>query len=339
MGGFLHSRVLTEILPYLCCPACAGGLQELGTGVVCSSCQKTFPFVRGVLRFADSCNYAANFGYQWQKFSRTQLWPPFCERNLRRKTGLTEGDVRGKLVLDVGCGMGRFAEVITRWGGRVVGVDLSEAAEVAAGNLENRDFLAIQADVFSLPFSSGIFDCIYSVGVLHHTPDCEKAFKSLPRYVKPGGSIAIWVYSGYNKWYRFSDQYRKVTSRTPPHKLHFLLRMMVPCLYWTNRTIRVIPFIGPPSAGLLQHVLPVSQNPNPEIRILDTLDWYSPRYQSKHTYEQVFRWFESCGMERLTVADVSIGVKGYAPAHVESLGQGVYQMPSESVGLRGLHSL
>jgi SAM-dependent methyltransferase len=335
----LRSRLLTEILPHLRCPVCTCHLQQLSEAVVCSSCQKRFPLVRGVLCFADSDNYADSFGYQWQKFSRTQLWPPFCERNLRRKTGLTEGDVRGKLVLDIGCGMGRFAEVVTRWGGRVVGVDLSAAATVAAENLEDRDFLAIQADVFSLPFAPGIFDCIYSVGVLHHTPDCEKAFKNLPQYLKPGGSIAVWVYSGYNKWYRFSDHYRKITSRISPRALHSLLRWIVPCLYWTNRTIRVIPLIGPPVASLVHHVFPVNQNPNPEIRILDTLDWYSPRYQSKHTYEQVFRWFENCGLEHLTVADVSIGVKGHAPGHIKSFREDAYPMRAESVGFRGAPSL
>jgi SAM-dependent methyltransferase len=339
MGGSLRSRLLTEILPHLRCPACACRLQELNEGVICSCCQKRFPLVRGVLRFADSGNYVDSFGYQWQKFSRTQLRPAFCERNLRRKSALTESDVRGKLVLDIGCGMGRFAEVVTRWGGRVVGVDLSAAAEVAAENLGGCAFLAIQADVFSLPFAPGIFDCIYSVGVLHHTPDCEKAFKILPRYLKPGGSIAIWVYSGYNKWYRFSDHYRKVTSRISPRRLHSLLRVIVPCLYWTNRIIRAIPLIGPPVAGLLHHVFPVNQNPDPEIRILDTLDWYSPRYQSKHTYEQVFRWFESCGLENITVAGMSIGVKGYAPAHVESFGEDVYEMRPGSVGFRGSPNL
>jgi SAM-dependent methyltransferase len=206
--------------------------------------------------------------------------------------------------------MGRFADVVTRWGGRVIGIDLSVAAEVAATNLADRDFVAIQADVFALPFAAEAFDCVYSVGVLHHTPDCESAFKNLPRYLKPGGNIAVWLYSGYNKWYRFSDFYRRITHRVPAPRLHAFLRVIVPPLYWLDRGLRAVPIVGPPVAGLVHHIFPVNLHPDPQLRILDTLDWYSPRYQSKHTYEQVFRWYESCGLEQLTVADSSIGVKG-----------------------------
>ena len=92
-----------------------------------------------------------------------------------------------------------------------------------------------------------------------------------------------------------------------------ILRVAVPFFYWTDRGLRAIPLIGPPIAGLIHHVFPVNRHKNPEIRILDTFDWYSPKYQSKHTYEQVFRWFESCGLVDLTVGNNSIGVRGRKP--------------------------
>jgi SAM-dependent methyltransferase len=309
----VHSNLPAELLELLACPVCHSSLQDLQPGYRCAACCKDFPMVRGVVRFTDEHNYADSFGHQWQEFARTQLRPEFSERNFPRKTGLRAEDLRGKLVLDVGCGMGRFADIATRWGARVVGIDLSAAAEVAAQNLADRDFVAFQADVFSLPFAPGVFDCIYSIGVLHHTPDCEKAFKNLPQYLKPGGNIAVWLYSAYNNWYRFSDQYRKITHRMSFRTLHAFFRVAVPCLYCLDRGLRTIPLVGPPLAGAVNHVFPVNRSPNPQIRILDTLDWYSPKYQSKHTYEQVFRWFESCGLENLSVADVSVGVKGQKP--------------------------
>lgn len=302
-----------DVLAILRCTDCSCPLLERDDGYCCTSCGKNYPLLNGVLRFVDPRNYADSFGYQWKKFDRTQLLPESAEWDLRNKTGLGPDDFKGKLVLDVGCGMGRFADVATRWGARVVGIDLSAAAEVAARNLSDRRFVALQADVLSLPFAPESFDCIYSIGVLHHTPNCEKAFKSLPQYLKPGGSLGVWLYSGYNKWYRFSDFYRKVTHRLSTRSLHRFFRVAVPVLYRTDRMLRHIPGLGRPLAGVVHHVFPISLNHNSELRLLDTLDWYSPKYQSKHTYEQVFRWFESCGLDSLTVADYSIGVKGRKP--------------------------
>ena len=307
-----------DLLDILRCTSCHASLEQRnGTDYHCTSCGRQFPVLRGVARFVETESYADSFGYQWQKYARTQLddaqKDDFSEPDFRRKTGLSPEDCSGKLVLDVGCGMGRFAEVATRWGARVVGIDLSVAAEVAARNLAERDFAAFQADVFALPFAPESFDLIYSVGVLHHTPSCEEAFKTLPQYLKPGGKIAIWLYSGYNKWYRFSDFYRKFTHRMSARSLHTILRVAVPFFYWTDRGLRKIPVIGRTLAGLIHHVFPVNRNPNPEMRILDTFDWYSPKYQSKHTYEQVFRWFEACGLEHLSVSNCSIGVRGSKP--------------------------
>jgi SAM-dependent methyltransferase len=232
------------------------------------------------------------------------------DKDFRRKTGFTPEGLNGKLVLDVGCGMGRFAEVATRWGARVVGVDLSAAAEVAARNLADREFIAFQADVFALPFDLEAFDYIYSIGVLHHTPDCERAVKVLPQYLKPGGTLAVWLYSAYNPWYRFSDIYRRVTPRLPAKTLHGILSVMVPVVNGVDNALRVLPGIGRPLSGFVRHLFPVNRNPIRDWRVLDTFDWYSPRYQSKHTYEQVFGWFESCGMEDLHVAEVPISVRG-----------------------------
>jgi SAM-dependent methyltransferase len=273
--------------------------------------------VNGVARFVEMNNYAGTFGFQWQHYPQTQLdASDFGEsqEHFRRKTGLRPQELNGKLVLDVGCGMGRFAEVATRLGARVVGVDLSAAAEVAARNLSEREFVAFQGDVANLPFARESFDHIYSIGVLHHTPDCEKAVRVLTQYLKPGGCLAVWLYSGYNKWYRFSDVWRRLTSRMSPETLHRLVSVAVPFFYHLDRGVRMIPVIGRPFAGLIHHIFPVNRQSKPEARVLDTFDWYSPKYQSKHTYEEVFRWFEDCGFEDLHVGEVPISVRGRKPA-------------------------
>ena len=63
----------------------------------------------------------------------------------------------------------------------------------------------------------------------------------------------------------------------------------------------------------LSDMLDVVEDKEGFRRILDTLDWYSPTYQSKHTYEEVFRWYESCGLESLTVGELTLGIRGSKP--------------------------
>jgi SAM-dependent methyltransferase len=308
------SGLLSRTLPILRCPNCGSFLREHASGLACTGCGCVCPSVRNVVRFVEPSNYASSFGFQWARFAKTQLdrgGSGQSERDFRERTGFTPADLAGKLVLDVGCGMGRFADIATRWGARVVGIDLSNAAEVAAQNLRDREAVFFQADVFALPFAPESFDYIYSIGVLHHTPDCERAFKMLPALLKPGGTIAIWLYSGYNKWYRMSDVYRHVTSRMNPRVLLRLCQIARP-LYHVHKALRRVPG-GRTASGILRFLLPTNLHPDPNYRVLDTFDWYSPKYQSKHTYEEVFRWFEDCGLESFRVLNQPISVRGARP--------------------------
>jgi SAM-dependent methyltransferase len=306
------AEAIAEILR---CTDCQSRIETVSAGMACPNCGRQFPLIGGVLRFVDAQEYAGSFGFQWLKHDRTQLDGALSHRSeidFMEKTGLGPEDFAGKLVLDVGCGMGRYAEVITRWGAHVVGIDLSRAVEAAKRNLSDRSATIVQADVFKLPIAPESFDLIYSLGVLHHTPNCEEAFKRLPGLLKPGGRIAVWLYSAYNPWYRASDFYRKYTRKMSQKTLHRLCWAAVP-IYYVYNGLRRIPLVGRPMSGALRRAFPMSYDADPEWRVLDTFDWYSPYYQSKHTYEQVFRWFESCGLEDLHVANVPVSVRGTKP--------------------------
>jgi len=314
----VQSPLSADLEAILRCLTCGSKLEsDQADGFLCPACNRTYPNAQGIARFVDAQHYAASFGFQWHRYQKTQLDHDEVresEQNFLMKTALRPEDLNGKLVLDVGCGMGRFAEVATRWGARVVGIDLSAAAEVAAKNLADRDFVAFQADVFALPFAPESFDIIYSVGVLHHTPDCEAAVKTLAKFLKPGGLLVVWLYSGYNKWYRFSDFWRRYTHKMKPENLHRVLKVAVPFFHNVQEFLKHVPLVGRPAAGFVQLVFPVNRQKDPEARMLDTFDWYSPKYQSKHTYEQVFKWYGAMGMEDMRVGEISIAVRGRKPA-------------------------
>src|ERR1019366_8148340 len=75
--------------------------------------------LQAIARFVDAQHYAASFGFQWHRYQKTQLDHDELresEHHFLAKTALRPEDLKGKFVLDVGCGMGCFAEVATRWG-------------------------------------------------------------------------------------------------------------------------------------------------------------------------------------------------------------------------------
>ena len=147
---------------------------------------------RGVPRFAGE-PYVASFGRQWNRYDVAR--PDEDEATFRVKTGVDPRDLAGLLVLDGGCGGGRYARLAGRHGARVVGVDLSAAVEKAAALCADLpDVAIVQADLLDLPLAEGRFDLVFSIGVLHHSPDPRRAFAQLAARVKPGGRLAVWLY-------------------------------------------------------------------------------------------------------------------------------------------------
>ena len=292
----------------LACPVCEGDLhldgdsspeEPIESGALKCADGHSYPIVRGVPRFVSSDGYAANFGFEWNLHNKTQLDTETrheSEEAFIEKTGFNPDELTGKLVLDVGCGMGRFAEVASRSGATVVGIDLTSAIDAAHENLKGRSnvFLA-QANIFDLPFRDKTFDVIFSIGVLHHTPDTKAAFDQLPRLLKPGGRIAIWVYaSSMMSWARTSDFYRRLTTRLPKRFLYVLSHIAIPWYY-----LGKLPGVG----LVFRRILPVSGHPDASWRVLDTFDWYSPTYQWKHSESEVRGWFE--GQELIALRPLS----------------------------------
>ena len=282
----------------------------------CLSCSALWPVVRGIPRFVDSEHYVGSFGWEWRRHKRTQIDDASSkesEETFAAKTGLTPADVKGKLVLDVGVGSGRFSHVVGRWGGIPVGIDLSLAVLSAKKNLAAfPDSLVCQADAFKLPFKAETFDVVFSIGVLHHTPSTRDAFRSAARYVKPGGKLAVGIYdAAAAEYFEYTNRYRRYTTLLPHSLLHFLSYAAIP----NHHLIAAVrSFAGDDMASRVKKVLATVEHPDPLWRVLDTFDWYSPRYQWLHDETEVRRWFTDLGFEDVkTNAQPMVCVSGRRP--------------------------
>jgi SAM-dependent methyltransferase len=246
------------------------------------------------------------YSLQWNRFRI--LRPEEDRATFRGRTGLTADMLHGACVLDAGCGMGRYLRIAAEGGARVVGLDLSEAV-VAARELtaDYPGVSLVRGDLLRPPFAPGCFDQIYSLGVLDHTPDPRGAFLELAKLLKPGGRIAIWVYPRERPALeRIMNVHRAISSRLPLGVLVALSRLLAPVGGLKRRLLasrwRPVTRLG---VALNLLTIGVSMHPDPEVRVCDTLDWYAPRYLSRHTRDEVERWFQEAGLVEVT--DLSQG--------------------------------
>ncbi len=251
-----------------------------------------------------------SFGYEWTKYSVQR--PEEDRAYFRSKTGTEPEFLREKLVLDAGCGSGRYTQVAGEAGATVIGVDLGQAVETAACvNKDLPNVHLVQANLFELPFAPGTFDFAYSIGVLHHTPNTKQALDRLIPMVKGGGEIAIWLYPRWPLPIEvYNSALRAITTRLDLDLLHRIAVRVEPIgllklqLLTSNRKSKRV--LGQLLRGL---TIGISYHPDREIRICDTFDWFSPPYQWHHTDAEVESWLKGYGL--IELGNLSIGVHHY----------------------------
>lgn len=143
-------------------------------------------------------------GGQWVFFKEKLDWLIKTEPYILN--WLRDDLLKDKYVLDVGCGQGLILSLIAKKCKKAIGLDLSrESLEQAQKGLKeigitNAEF--VLGDAENLPFIDNAFDTIYSIGVLHHTPDTQKGINEIHRVLKKNGKAIIMLYRKYTpKWF------------------------------------------------------------------------------------------------------------------------------------------
>ena len=300
-----------SLLPILECPACrsarllklsverrSGDDIEEGS-LTCGDCAAAFPIRGGVPRFVDAdAAYFRNFGFQWQRWKDIQI-DSLAGHGLSERRFLADSQwspewLKGKLILDAGCGAGRFADVAAALGARVVACDISEAIDAARDvtRRHGENAACLQASIYALPFREGAFDAVYCMGVIQHTPDPEAAMRAMPRVLKPGGRL---VYNFYEKGWRSRTQVlkhllRAITPHLPIGWTLGLAKALVAVFFPMARILGGIPIVRQ-----INHFLPICAVVDPALNgdqqrtwtLLDTFDWYGPRYEKRQDHRRV----------------------------------------------------
>jgi SAM-dependent methyltransferase len=318
----------TWLLDLLVCPECRGALrldatERKGDAAVAGtlSCEAghAFPIVGGVPRFvqhelnADQARTRDSFGYEW-----TRLYPEHghstpewqAERDIFLEyTRSLPSEYRGKLVLDAGCGNGRYAKLANDWGARVVCVDISSAVEIAQQNVGGRtDVAVVQADLFKLPFRTELFDIVYSIGVLHHTPDAKGAFQSIQPLVKPGGFFSIFMHGQGNRVLYATNRWLRAWTSKASYRTTWNFCLVLTAM---GKILDKIPFVGPVLYLVGRQVLFFSPDQH------NNFDHFSAGFTSFHRKEEIRGWYsgwDDVAVRYQGVASESIYARGARPA-------------------------
>jgi SAM-dependent methyltransferase len=298
-----------SLLPFLACPECGGDLSQKGA-LVCAAGHE-WPIEGGIPRFVPPENYAESFGFQWNRFARTQLDEEGGRLSEERFFSQTRWPraLPGEVIVEAGAGAGRFTPHAASTGATVISIDYSNAIEAAArnnGKFENVHFL--QGDLRRLPLKPAIADRLFCFGVLQHTPDPDASFRALVPFVKKGGHLAVDVYRRSWRCLLYGRYFlRPVTKRIPPRRLFPLVRAYVNTLY---PTIGVLHRAIGPKALVLSSVLGLAdyrtvwdlpEERLEELALLDTFDALAPAHDHPRSVAQVEEWFRAAGLGELSL--------------------------------------
>lgn len=172
------------------------------------------------------------FATSWNNLPARSVYTPDQVEDWLRP--ITPTDVRGKEVLELGCGNASLMVHVLAWEpARVVGVDLGASVRSAEANLRTTgqtNWTIQQADLTA--YESPGFDIVYSIGVLHHLSDPKKGFDAVLRNVKASGSFHCWVYAreGNAAIIYLVDPIRRLASRFP---------------WWFTKYLVATPLVAP----------------------------------------------------------------------------------------------
>jgi len=205
---------------------------------------------------------------------------PITETRLNRCLGDLKDNLEGKLVLEAGCGAGRFTEVLLNKGAQLLSSDLSSAIDVNQENFpQNENHRVIQADINDMPFADETFDVVVCLGVIQHTPDSEQTIEYLYKLVKKGGRLVIDHYS-YNKshYFRLAPFYRNtLKKRSAAETIPYTQQLVKKFLPWhkkfsKNRIMSVLLYRISPVVSYYRAFRQLNDKQQEEWAMLDTHD-------------------------------------------------------------------
>lgn len=245
------------------------------------------------------------FGHEWAAFDQTNLSSGELEQIAEAYFSIFPFNElpAGAEGFDLGCGSGRWADVMAARVGLLHCIDPSEKAlDVARRRLAHRknvQFHLAASDSMPLALSSQDFG--YSLGVLHHIPDTQRALVDCVEKLKPGAPFLLYIYYALDNrasWYRLlwkmSDWLRRGIFRLPFPARRGVTTAIATMVYWPlARTARLAERLG---RNPLHVPLSIYRHSSYYTMRTDALDRFGTKLEQRFSRAEITAMMHAAGL-------------------------------------------
>jgi SAM-dependent methyltransferase len=251
----------------------------------------------------------SDFGSEWSAFDQSHLTHRELEIAFNEYFSLVDWTQisASPIIMDVGCGSGRWAMFVAPKAAKLLLVDPAEKAlDVARRKMSafnNCEFHLATTE--ELPGEDDSCDFVYSLGVLHHIPDTYSAIQDCVRKLKPGAPFLVYLYYRFDNrplWFKvlwhISNLARNLIARLPFKAKHFSSAIIAGLIYLPLARMSLLS----EKCGINVSAWPLSFYRRSSFYRMrtDALDRFGTRLEHRFTKDEICAMLTSAGLEKIS---------------------------------------
>jgi SAM-dependent methyltransferase len=253
----------------------------------------------------------SSFGNEWSDFDQSKMSDIEAQKVFDEYFSIFPFDLltENSEGFDMGCGSGRWARFVLPKVKHLHCIDPSDAIEVARRNLSDfRNVSFHKSSVDEVLLSKSSQDFGYSLGVLHHVPNTEKAIKSCVDLLKTGAPLLLYLYYKFDNrpfFYRIiwmiSDVFRRVIYHLPFWVRRKVTDVIAMTVYFPlARLSRILDLFGVNVSNI-----PLSYYRNHTFYTMrtDSRDRFGTPLEKRFTKSQIEAMMKNAGLSDICFSD------------------------------------
>lgn len=253
-----------------------------------------------------------SFGDEWLKYDQSGMEENESVQLFKRYFSIFPWNKlpKNSKGFDMGCGSGRWAKFLANKVGHLHCIDPSEAIKVAKNKLRKfKNITFHQKSLDNISLKNGSMDFGYSLGVLHHVPNTQKAIKSCSKLLKPGAPLLIYIYYNFDNrplWFKylwkFTNLIRFIICRLPKFLKFLFCDLIAISIYFPLARIALMT----ETIGINLENFPLNSYRHTSFYVMrtDARDRFGTPLEKRFSKKEIFIMMNKAGLERIKFSNL-----------------------------------